>query len=383
MNTTGAPSRRRILAFGLLWLAWIWALALVSENRLPWPDNPWTYDLERRMSPLARWDSGWYVPLAEAGYGRPPRHVGDQTNHAFFPLYPGLMRLVARTTGLETSLAGNLISAVSLLGALVLLADWVGRRWGDARIAPALAVFLLFPTSFFFATVYTEALVLLLSLAAVLAAETDRPAVSFVFGLLAGLTRISGLVLAPFLFLVALRGARARGRRGLPPLLRSACAGLSPLAGFGLFCLYFHRRFGDALLFVNAQHNWAQEEKTVWQGPGIIWRTITRDLATGHAWQDPGRTFEGLYLVLFAGLALLLFVRRRFPEALYVSLVTGIVLASGTLESSGRYVLPAFPGFAVLAGLRRFRLAWPIWLVASLVAQAVYVFLFVNFIWAG
>lgn len=368
---------------GVLWLAWIWGLALVSKDRLPWPDNPWTYDLERRMSPLARWDSGWYVPLAEGGYQRPPRRIGEQTNHAFFPLYPGLMRLLARTTGLETSLAGNLISALSLLGALVLLAEWVRRRWGDARVTATLAVLLLFPTSFFFATVYTEALVLFLSLAAVLAAESDRPLVSFGFGLLAGLTRISGLVLAPYLFFVALRGTRARGRSGSSVVLRSAFAGISPAFGFGLFCLYFQRRFGDALLFVNAQHNWSQEKKTIWQGPGLIWKTITSDLTTGHAWQDPGRTFEGLYLVLFAVLAFLLARERRFPEVLYVALVTGIVLSSGTLESSGRYVLPAFPGFAVLAGLQRFRLAWPLWLVASAVAQAVYVFLFVNFIWTG
>jgi hypothetical protein len=71
------------------------------------------------------------------------------------------------------------------------------------------------------------------------------------------------------------------------------------------------------------------------------------------------------------------------PEAVYVSLLLTAVLLSGWFESAGRYVLPAFPAFAVLGGLSRFRVAWPVWLAASAVAQAIYVFLFVNWIWAG
>src|SRR5207249_4648539 len=111
-------------------------------------------------------------------------------------------------TGIETSLAGNLVSAASLLGALVLFRRWVSRRFGEARAGASIAALLLFPPSFFFAAVYTEALVLFLALAAVVCLEEDRPALAATAGLLAGLTRISGLCLAVFLCLVALRQRR-------------------------------------------------------------------------------------------------------------------------------------------------------------------------------
>ena len=38
----------------------------------------------------ARWDSGWYLDIAEHGYSFVP---GKQSNVAFFPLYPDLIRL--------------------------------------------------------------------------------------------------------------------------------------------------------------------------------------------------------------------------------------------------------------------------------------------------
>ncbi|MBL8115325.1 MAG: hypothetical protein JNK60_20755 [Acidobacteria bacterium] len=397
--STGGPRTARLLLAGVLWLAFVWIVAIASRDRLPWPDNPWTYDLERRVSPLTRWDSGWYVPLAERGYEKVPERQGQQTNHAFFPLYPLLVRVLTRATGLETSHAGNVVSGLAFLGLLPLFAAFVRSRFGAERVGPAVAVFLLFPTSFFFAAVYTESLVVLLSLGAVLLVEKDRPFASAALGFLAGLTRVSGLLLGPYLFLASLRRSRVANERPWPTALKALLAGVSPALGFGLFCLYFQRRFGDPLLFFRAQHNWAPEAKTTLDGPARVFRAVASDLATGAVWREPARTFEGLYVILFLVLVVLLLVRSRVfeasawtregaarnlvPEAVYVSLLLTAVLLSGWFESAGRYVLPAFPAFAVLGGLSRFRVAWPLWLAASAVAQAIYVFLFVNWIWAG
>lgn len=410
-------SGRRLLATGLLWLLWIWGIALLSNDPRPWPGHPWQYDLERRAVPLARWDSGWYLRIVEQGYQRPPSRMGQQTNHAFFPLYPGLIRAVVRTTGLESSMAGCLLSALALLGTLPLLAGWVKAEWGEAAVKPTILVFLLFPTSFFFAALYTEALVLLLSVGAVRALQKERPLIAAACGLLAGLTRVSGLLLAPFLFLDSLRRSYERaGRLDAAALGRALFVGAAPAMGFGLFCLYFYKRFGDPLLFFTAQHNWATYEKSALQGPYLIYRDLSMAISSGRLFRDPGRMYEGVYLLLFALLALLL-VRsgirlggRRLDvkpddveraserkgvdvllfvktgpvvEALYVSSLVGLVLLSGTLESSGRYVLPAFPAFVILAGLSRYRIAFPLWLAASAMAQAAYVFFFVNWIWAG
>jgi len=367
---------RRALAVAGLWLAGIWIVALASARLAPGFGNEpdWPAGMLERVTPLARWDSGWYVGLSERGYDEPPRRQGQQTNHAFFPLYPLLMRLLSKT-GLETSLAGNLVSAASLLGAAALFARWVTRRFGAERAAPALAVLLLFPPSLFFAAVYTEALLLFLALLAVVALEEDRPWLAALAGLLAGLTRVSGLCLVPFLLLAGLR---------LKKPLPAALVGLSPLAGFSLFCLHFQLRYGDPLLFVNAQHNWSDKPKSALEGPFIIVRQVVDDLTTGHVFRrNPTTLVEGLLLVLFAFLAWRLLRARLLPEAAYVAASVAIVLLTGTLESGGRYVLPAFPGFAVLGGLAARPALFRPLLVGSAVVQAGYVFLFVHSVWVG
>ncbi len=377
---------RRALAWSAAWLACVWVVALAASRFMPSLTGPtgWPPELTRRVTPLARWDSGWYVGIAESGYQAPPTSVGQETNHAFFPLYPLLMRGVARVTGLETSLAGALVSALALLLATALFARWVSGRFGEERVRPALLVFLLLPTSFFFAAVYTESLLVLLSLAAVLATEQRRDARAALAGLLAGLTRISGLVLAPYLFLASWRARRAAGEPGARALLHAALVGASPLAGFGLFCLYFRERFGDPLLFVRAQHNWAKEPKTVFDGPRLILQAIASDVATGRIFlKSPARTMEGVLLALFLVLAFLLAKRHLYPEAAYVFLTVAIVFSSGTLESGGRYVLPAFPAFAVLASLSSRPPVFRVFLVLCAMTQAVYVWLFVHWLWVG
>ncbi|HEY3349440.1 MAG TPA: mannosyltransferase family protein [Thermoanaerobaculia bacterium] len=379
-------SRQRVIGMGLLWLVCVWAVALVSPRIVPWMTgtNPWTWDVVRRVTPLTRWDSGWYVNLAEAGYWEPPTRVGQETNHAFFPLYPGLMRGLVRTTGIETSLAGNFVSAAAFLAALLLFAAWTKRHFGEERVLPAVLVLLAFPTSFFFATVYTEALALALALAAVLFFERGRPLAGAAAGVLAGLTRITGLVLAPYLALVAWRASREAGHSAGRAAARAAFAGASPLAGFGLFCLYFWRRFGDPLLFVKAQHNWSGQSKSIFDGPALIWQAVVEDVTRGRLLGgSPARTFEGLYLLLFLVLAAVLLAQKRRPEALYVVLTVAIVLASGTLESAGRYVLPAFPAFAALAGLSGRRGFFGALVALSSVAGALYVWAFVHWYWAG
>lgn len=375
-----------MFGLGLLWLACIWIVAGVSGSILPGiaAARPWTYDIVRRVTPLARWDSGWYINLAEAGYWEPPTRVGQETNHAFFPLYPGLMRLIVRTTGIETSLAGNLVSAAALLVALLLFAAWTERHFGESRVVPAVLVLLLFPTSFFFAAVYTEALLLALSLAAVEAFARRRPVIGVIAGVLAGLTRISGLVLAPYLALVAFRARRDAGDSPGRAIREATLAAASPLAGFGLFCLYFWRRFSDPLLFVTAQHNWSGQAKSILDGPSLIWRGVVEDFQRGRLLGgSPARTLEGVYLLVFLVLAAVLLRQRRHAEALFVFLTVAIVLSSGTFESAGRYVLPAFPAFALLAGLSSRRDLFRSLLVLSATAQAVYVWAFVHWYWTG
>ena len=67
------------------------------------------------VAPFARWDSVWYLAIANDGY--PP---GDSRRAAFFPLYPLLVRTAGAVVG-SPIFAGALVSLACFALALALL----------------------------------------------------------------------------------------------------------------------------------------------------------------------------------------------------------------------------------------------------------------------
>ena len=158
---TAAGSRLFVLAVGAVTAAAIglgdpaWTLifprrAAPFDGVLAWLFNPWGH-----------WDGVWFIKIAVAGYAE------SDGSTAFFPLYPLLLRYVGVLFGGNLLLTGISISLVCYGGAMVLLYRLVRTQY-DARTA-ALTVTLisLVPTSLVFQAVYTESLLLLLSLACV------------------------------------------------------------------------------------------------------------------------------------------------------------------------------------------------------------------------
>ena len=63
---------------------------LARENAAKFDDPALTHGLaEPLLAPLARWDSVWYLRIADSGYGE------SAPRAAFFPLYPLLVRALA------------------------------------------------------------------------------------------------------------------------------------------------------------------------------------------------------------------------------------------------------------------------------------------------
>src|SRR3954454_9574669 len=106
------------------------------------------------VAPLARWDSVWYLAIANDGYPR-----DDVLRAAFFPLYPLLVRAVDRVLG-DPILAGALVWLVCFAIALVLLHRLTALELGAAAASPALWAIALYPGAVFFSAVYSEALYL-------------------------------------------------------------------------------------------------------------------------------------------------------------------------------------------------------------------------------
>ncbi len=313
------------------------------------------------LNPLAHYDGVWFLRVAVAGYP-----AGQ--NATFFPLYPLAVRAVALLAGHRYELAGIAVSTVCFLAIAVLLYSLVEREVG-ARAALGAVVFLsLFPTSFFFAAVYSESLLLVLSLACFLFLRRDRLVLAGVAALLATLTRVTGILLLLPMLMTYFGDGKAAARRGGA---RAAALLLPPLGLLG-YCLYLWRVGGDPVAWSTQESGWGRKlgspVTTVWHAARAAWYAV-RYIATGRpapllqAYPGQAMSFvqhEIAVVNLISFLALVFAVWalvvgwRRLPRSWTVYAAALLVVpllqprAQIPLMSMPRFVLCAFPLFASL-----------------------------------
>jgi hypothetical protein len=135
-----------------------------------------------------RFDTNWYLKIAQSGYSE------NDGSTAFFPLYPLLVSYFGFFLG-DNLLAALLVSNAALLGALVLFYKLAAGYFEVGVVQRSLFYLVLFPTSFFFFAAYTESLFLLLALASLLGAQRKRWLWAVLFGGLAALARLQGVLM--------------------------------------------------------------------------------------------------------------------------------------------------------------------------------------------
>ncbi|MEO0561667.1 MAG: mannosyltransferase family protein [Chloroflexota bacterium] len=335
----------------------------------------------------ARWDSGFYLSIAERGYFF---QLGQQSSVAFFPMYPLLMAALTPITGSALA-AGVLVSNLALFGALVFLYLLTDLEFED-RATATRAVFYMaaFPTAFFFSAVYTESTFALLAIATMYFARRRLWAWAALFGVLVASTRIVGVVMWGVVGLEWLKvhgwtlstihkGSSWRGFwQGLRMDWHSlAIIYLIPL-GLISYMLYLNNTFGDPIAFSTTQSAWGREMV----GPFVI---IYRDLVNlwgADVWR--GDIFYHIVvdlaafaLVLFAGVRMW----RRLGEsyALY-SLISVLIPISSGSQSMTRYALVVFPLFMLLGWWGRYELLDRALMVAFSVFLGIFTAIFVNWI---
>ena len=294
------------------------------------------------------WDGWWYTGIAERGYSFVP---GRQSSVAFFPAYPLLMR-AGRLFGLHPALVGFGVTLASGATVAVLFLRWARGRLDDRRATVALATLLLYPCSFYLAgTVYADALFVALVLGAFLLLEGGRPWTAGLVAAAATATRPLGVALVVGLWLRALELRQADGDTGPTAGPRRWGVLLAPL-GLVAYCGYLWARFGDPLAFV------AAEGSPGWgQAPGwATWLKFTwfDRMATSPFLNALHLHLIGSALVTLVFLALVPSVFRRFGRAYGVFallVVAGAALSTRDFTGMGRYVLAAFPCFAVAGDL--------------------------------
>jgi hypothetical protein len=217
-------------ALFIVWCAWVSSVypKFAQEAGVPvWPPGPalgaW---LERvTLLPLLRYDVIWYVGIAQYGYGYRPGAT------AFHPLFPWLMAIGGRLLGGSYGaylLAGWLIAQVCTVCMLALLYQLVRLDYDEVIARRATLFLIASPLGFAFLIPYTEPLLLLCIVAALLAARRGRWWLAGLAGAGATLTKQPGLVvLLPMLWELWRGWRNTRGPRPLRALL-------GPLTGLAL-----------------------------------------------------------------------------------------------------------------------------------------------------
>ena len=333
------------MRFALAVFAWsrlaVWGLAaatvlLFDDHLNPargrW-DNPRLHELGDWFDVLARWDSDWYLRIAESGYRWP------SSTPAFFPLYPALVAGLGRTLGDRFLLAGVIVSLAAAAAAFVLLYDLVRRRLGAADARRTVLYLAVFPTSLFLGVVYGEGLFLALAIATFALAERGRLGWAALAAGLAALTRAQGLALLPALALFAWRAERR---------VRALATLAVPIALFLLYPVVLEAWIGHGLAFLDAQRVWDRSLAPLGPLGGLV-------QAIGE-----GDVVGPVLAVAFLALAVLAWRVLGAPYGVYALAVLALPMAFpserlGGLYSFPRLALAAFPCLVALAVLGRDR----------------------------
>lgn len=356
-----------IMRLSLLLVGWF------SLYFLPNPSFPERQTLERgwHLSPhrlldiWGRWDSGWYMSIVQDSY-RPSGDISTvQSNIAFFPLYPYLIRLLSqliphglRTPG-ELLLVGIMVSNASLLAALILLWKLVVASLGDEMVAQRTALYtLVSPTSFFLSAFYAESLFLFFAVAAFYCASRRAWELAGAAGFLLSLTRPTGvLILVPmvWIYLESLGWDWRRVRRGVMWLL------LIP-AGFLVFLTGVYAITGDPLAIMHAQRAWGKTVTSPWRTIGAPSNFIP--------YITPTERVLTIGFIPIGYLSLFVLPSASYGTFSLLSLVP--ILLSGTLLSAVRYYGVLFPVFIVMAKLGQWKIVDRLIMVLSLTMQTLF-----------
>lgn len=299
-----------------------------NRSLLPHTDPLWA--LGNWARPWFRFDTGWYVGVAQHGY-----HWGTagRANTNFLPLYPALIRALQPLTLGSAWLSSWLVANLACLAAFILLWRWAIERFPAETAMRALLLTVCFPFAFFLSTPYAEPLFLSLALAAFLLAEHDRWPLAILAAALSTITRPVGLAVVLGLIAFAL------ARRRYPQ------AAISLLALLPLLCFagYLANEFGQPLGFL-AVHSYG------WVHPsGGVVHTIA---AQFHTKLSPFDRVDAALAGIFLGSAVLVWRRLGPGYAVYVAVGVLLPLAHG-LVAIERYVVVLFPATAAWAGIER------------------------------
>jgi hypothetical protein len=299
-----------------------------------------------------RFDTLWFLHIAEHGYDLPMAVI-------FYPLYPLAIR--AASWILPPILAALLVSTSATFFFFWGLLRLAGSELPDRGKLYVLLLILVWPTSFILFAGYAESLTLALIVWAVIFARQGRWGAATICGLMAGLSRPSGVLVSIPLFVMALRSRRAAS---LPVVL-------TPL---GTLTYWVWLRWSGHSSVVDAYR--LHQGATLalpWNGLGEALRLVVTQ-------GDILLAMKLAALIFFAVLSLR--PHTRLEDKLFgLAVILQMLMYTGRpLLGAMRYLLLVYPAFMVLGGYARRQNSQPFifYLVALEVLNLSWMWAFLN-----
>lgn len=318
-------------------------LALYGVNQPTWTKHAW-------LDIWGVWDTGWYVGISQHGYTPSSLHqvISQQTNIAFFPLYPLIMRFLGLVTG-NYYLAGLIISNFCLIISCVYLYRLTRIDYGEDTSIKSIKYLLLFPVSFILSGVFTESLYLTLTLMCFYYARTGKWYLAGITGFFLSLTRSVGvLVVLPLLY------------EGLMPLLKkeknlknlkNSINKILPLfylflvpLGTVSFMIYNYHLTGDFIAFTHAQVMWQRHFGNPLE---ILINGYHGNIYTA---------FEAVFASITIFIFILSYRKIRFSYWLFCMYSIFVPLCTG-IQSMPRFILVIFPIYILFADITKNRVS--------------------------
>lgn len=338
----------------------------------------WTFSKYSWLNIWGIWDSGYYLDIAKRGYSldqnfefpiwiSPNPHGTSQINYGFFPLYPILIRILNFAVG-NYFISGILISNISFLLSALLLFKIAGEIKNEEYAKRTIKYFFLFPTSFVFSGVFSEAPALLLMLMVLYFAKKRRWVLAGISGALSLIAKLTaGVIMLPLTIEALL------SKKKIKDYLWGILTVPVGLIGFFIYCFY---KTGNPFFYFSVKH--AGWEASLVNPLRFFYRFWSLSDHSSYLYRES----QLIFLFIVFEIILLIFSYKKLPFSLWAYwFVLFIISLSGGLSvtlSIPRHALLFFPQYISLSYLTKKRsvdLFLSIFLIST---QIVFMALWVN-----
>lgn len=351
------------LYLNVTFFIFIWILSVLTIAYFGFSSFPDSGSVSNSfMERFSNWDGGHFLGIAENGYK-------EKFQYAFFPLYSLVVRLLNNITG-SYLVAAILISSVCSFLSLHLLYKLVSINF-DKRIAEkVIFLSLIFPTSFYFLTAYSEGLFFFLVVACFYFLRSGKLFWATVFTALASATRLAGLALVLAL-LVEVQITRGWNRKNWYVIFS--------FSGFIFYCYFLYSKTGDPFYFLTAENHWLRSLSV----PGVgFWQTLKNVAVPGFIEKNFISFLDLIFAIFGVGMIIRSFRFLPVFYSVYGLASIALPLFTASLSSIPRFLLPIFPIFILIALVKNKYVFFGYQLL-SIMLLGLFTVLFINGYWVS